>query len=126
MKRRSGPGNEKVVKSRPPGGPSMRFSLIPREMKFFDMFDEAAGLLTRASDKFLALVTEFDRLKERCAELKQEERACDEVVGKIITSLDQSFITPFDREDIHSLAAALDDVMDNMEETAFRFESFRI
>jgi predicted phosphate transport protein (TIGR00153 family) len=104
----------------------MRFSLIPRATKFFDMFDEAAALLTRAAGKFLALVTAFDRLKERSAELKQEEHACDEVIGRIITALDQTFITPFDREDIHALATALDDVMDNMEETAYRFEAFRI
>jgi uncharacterized protein Yka (UPF0111/DUF47 family) len=47
-------------------------------------------------------------------------------VGRIIKALDRSFITPFDREDIHSLASRLDDVLDNMEETAHRFEVFRI
>ncbi len=104
----------------------MRFSLIPREMKFFDMFDEAAAIVNRAAGKFLALVTEFDRLAERSAELKQEESACDEVVQKIIEALDRSFITPFDREDIHRLATRLDDVLDNMEETAYRLAEFRI
>jgi predicted phosphate transport protein (TIGR00153 family) len=104
----------------------MRFSLIPREMRFFDMFDEAAVVLTRASEKFLALVTDFDRLAERNNQLKQEERAADQVVERIIKALDRSFITPFDREDIHTLARLLDDILDNMEETAFRFESFRI
>jgi predicted phosphate transport protein (TIGR00153 family) len=104
----------------------MRFSLIPREMKFFDMFDEAATILTRAANKFLDMVTKFDRLNERSNELKQEEAAADEVVGRIIRALDRSFITPFDREDIHSLATSLDDVLDNMEETAHRFVVFRI
>ncbi|MBY0526998.1 MAG: DUF47 family protein [Gemmataceae bacterium] len=104
----------------------MRFSLIPREMKFFDMFDEAAVILTRAAGKFVGLVTDFDRLAERSYELRQEEHACDDVVGRIIKALDRSFITPFDREDIHSLASKLDDVLDNMEETAHRFEIFRI
>jgi uncharacterized protein Yka (UPF0111/DUF47 family) len=104
----------------------MRFSLLPRETKFFDLFDQVAALLTRASARFLEMVTQFDRLKERSAELKREEHNCDELVGQIITALDQTFITPFDREDIHSLATALDDVMDNMEETAHRFEAFRI
>ena len=104
----------------------MRFSLIPREMKFFDMFDEAAAILTRASDKFLALVTQFDKLPERSDEIKHEEHLCDEVVGRIVQALDRSFITPFDREDIHTLATRLDDVLDNMEETAHRFVTFRI
>jgi hypothetical protein len=107
----------------------MRFSfssLIPREMKFFDMFDEVAVILTRASGKFLAMVTEFNHLSERGQELKQDEHAADRLVERIITALDQTFITPFDREDIHTLATGLDDVLDNMEETAHRFEAFRI
>jgi uncharacterized protein len=104
----------------------MRFRLIPREMKFFDLFDEFAGLLTGASDKFLALLTRWDKLADRSAELCKDERACDAVVGRIIEALDRSFITPFDREDIHSLATALDDVMDEMEEAAYRLEAFRV
>ena len=58
--------------------------------------------------------------------MKRDEADCDEVIGQIIKALDQTFITPFDREDIHTLATALDDIMDNMEETAHRFEAFRI
>jgi uncharacterized protein Yka (UPF0111/DUF47 family) len=104
----------------------MRFSLIPREMKFFDMFDEVAAILTRASGKFVDMVSKFDRLAERGYELRQEEHACDDVVARIIKALDTSFITPFDREDIHTLATSLDDVLDNMEETSHRFEVFRI
>jgi uncharacterized protein Yka (UPF0111/DUF47 family) len=103
----------------------MRFSFIPREMKFFDLFDEAVAILTRAAGKFLELVTRFDHLDERSVDLKKEETACDEVVGRIISALDRSFITPFDREDIHTLATSLDDVMDNMEETAHRFVVFK-
>jgi uncharacterized protein Yka (UPF0111/DUF47 family) len=72
------------------------------------------------------MVTEYDRLHARANELRLEERACDDVVGRIIKALDRSFITPFDREDIHTLATKLDDVLDNMEETAHRFEVFRI
>ena len=133
----------------------MAFSLIPREMKFFDMFDEAAAIITRASAQFLDMLTHFDRgpnpveklsmlsatgvqqpplssdnitdrVALRCEELRQLERACDRVVERIIKALDTSFITPFDREDIHTLATSLDDVMDNMEETAVRFFTFRI
>ena len=104
----------------------MAFSLIPREMKFFKLFDEVASILTRASARFLAMVSEWDRLNERSYELRREEHACDEAVGQIIKALDRSFITPFDREDIHTLASLLDDVLDNMEETAHRFVVFRI
>ncbi len=104
----------------------MRFNLLPRELKFYDMFDEAGALLSRASDRFVEMVTQFDRLQERSNELKAEEHAADDIVGRIIRALDRSFITPFDREDIHVLATKLDDVLDNMEETSHRFVVFRI
>jgi uncharacterized protein len=104
----------------------MRFSLIPRETKFFDMFDEFAGTLTRASGKFHEMVTTFDNLEVRSQEMKREEEACDASVEKIIMALDHTFITPFDREDIHTLATRLDDIMDNMEETSYRLAVFRV
>ena len=104
----------------------MGFSLIPREEKFFDMFDEASAVLNRAAEKFLAMVTKFDRLPERSGEIKDEEHACDQVVRRIIQALDRTFITPMDREDIHTLATRLDDILDNMEETAHRLAAFRI
>jgi len=99
----------------------MRFSLIPREMKFFDLFDDAGARLTAAADKFLDLVVSFDDLAERAREMKREEEACDRVIRTILETLNRSFITPFDREDIHALVLSLDDVMDKMEETAHRF-----
>jgi uncharacterized protein Yka (UPF0111/DUF47 family) len=104
----------------------MRFSLIPREERFFDMFDEAAAKLTQASVMFLEMVTVFDNLEKRSQALKQEEEKCDTIIEKIIKALDRTFITPIDREDIHTLATSLDDVMDNMEETSHRLEVFRI
>ena len=104
----------------------MRFSLIPREQKFFDMFDDVAAVISRAAGKFLDMVTDFDRLTSRSNELKHEERAGDELVERIIQSLDRSFVTPIDREDIHALATSLDDILDNMEETSHRFGVFRI
>lgn len=104
----------------------MRFSLIPREMKFFDMFDEFVASITRAGKKFHEMVTVFDKLDIRSHELKREEDACDASVEKIIKALDRTFITPFDREDIHTLATSLDDIMDNMEKTSYRLDVFRI
>ena len=71
-------------------------------------------------------MTAFTDVPRRCQEIKHEEELGDESVEQIIKALDRSFITPFDREDIHTLATKLDDVLDNMEETAHRFETFRI
>ena len=75
----------------------MRFSLIPREYKFFDMFDEIAGTVTQAAKKFHEMMTVFDKLEIRSHELKRDEDACDASVEKIIKALDRTFITPFDR-----------------------------
>jgi uncharacterized protein Yka (UPF0111/DUF47 family) len=104
----------------------MGFSLIPRAEKFFDMFEEATAVISRAAGKFLDMVSAFDRLEARGNDLKFEENVCDEVVGRIIQALDRSFITPFDREDVHTLATRLDDILDHIEETAHRFLAFRI
>src|ERR1044072_2550719 len=104
----------------------MRFSLIPREMRFFDVFDEFSATLTQAGKKFHEMVTVFDKLEIRSHEMKRNEDSCDAAVEKIIKALDRTFITPFDREDIHTLATSLDDIMDNMEKTSYRLDVFRI
>lgn len=104
----------------------MRFKLIPRELKFFDMFDAFAAELTQAAKKFNEMLASFKDLEARGQALKQSEEACDACVEKIIKALDRTFITPFDREDIHSLATSLDNIMDNMEKTSHRLEVFHI
>jgi uncharacterized protein len=104
----------------------MRFTLIPREERFFDMFDEFASKLTQASTKFLEMITVFNNLGKRSQDLKSDEEAGDLVIEQIIEALDRTFITPIDREDIHTLATSLDNVMDNMEETSYRLDVFRI
>lgn len=104
----------------------MRFSLIPREMKFFDMFDEFAANVTQAATRFYDTMTVFDRLEIRSREIKRDEDTCDGCVEKIIKALDRTFITPFDREDIHTLATRIDDIVDNMEKTTYRLDVFRV
>jgi uncharacterized protein Yka (UPF0111/DUF47 family) len=90
------------------------------------MFDEFAATITVAGQKFHEMVTTFDKLEIRSHELKREEDACDASVEKIIKALDRTFITPFDREDVHTLATSMDDIMDNMEKTSYRLEVFRV
>lgn len=104
----------------------MRFSWLPRELKFYDMFDEVTGIIVQAAKVFCELVEQFDHRERRMNEMRELEHACDMAVEKILTSLGRTFITPFDREDIHSLATILDDVLDNMEEAAYRLTAFRI
>jgi predicted phosphate transport protein (TIGR00153 family) len=104
----------------------MGFSWLPRELKFFDMFDDVTAIIGRAAKVFCELVEQFDHRERRMNDMRELEHACDMAVEKILTSLGRTFITPFDREDIHSLATKLDDVLDNMEDAAFRLTAFRI
>ena len=91
----------------------MAFSLLPREDVYFDLFtkmadkiQEASALLTEMLD---APEEEFASYKKR---IKDVEHACDELTHQITNKLNKSFITPFDREDIYTLAVALDDICD--------------
>ena len=104
----------------------MRISWIPREEKFYDMFDGVAEIIVQSAQMFADLVEHFDHPERRVNELRELEHKCDMAVEGILKSLGRTFITPFDREDIHSLATSLDDVLDNMEEAAFRLTAFRI
>ena len=90
------------------------------------MFDEATACVSRSAGKFLEMMIRFDNVAERARELKNEEESCDKIIERIFKALDLSFITPLDREDIHTLATTLDEVLDNLEETAHRFAVFRI
>lgn len=104
----------------------MHFSLIPRERKFFDMFDEIAAMLVEASDSLVGLFERSGEAQQRTAELREFEHRCDEAVANVLRSLGQTFITPMDREDIHALATSLDSVLDNMEGAAYRVTALRV
>lgn len=104
----------------------MRFSWIPREQKFFDMFDETTDIIVKAAQVFADLVDNFDHCDRRIRDLSALESQCDTHVEMILKALGRTFITPFDREDIHALATSLDDVLDDMEEAAYRLTAFRI
>ena len=104
----------------------MRFSWIPREQKFFDMFDETTDIIVKAAQVFADLVDNFDHCDRRVRDLNELESQCDLRVEMILKALGRTFITPFDREDIHELATRLDDVLDDMEEAAYRLTAFRI
>ena len=91
----------------------MSFSLLPREDVYFDLFTQMAVKIEEAS----AILTEmletpnadFASFKTR---IKDVEHACDQLTHQITNKLNKSFITPFDREDIYTLAVALDDICD--------------
>jgi len=98
----------------------MRLSQViaPRDREFFDLFEEAGGNILRAS----ALLDEMLRNYPESAELAREILICeqegDRITHDIIRRLNETFVTPIDREDIYELASALDDIVDYTEEVA--------
>jgi predicted phosphate transport protein (TIGR00153 family) len=102
----------------------MGFSLIPKDEGFFDLFDESAGLIVRVTETFGRLITQFDKPVETAAEIKELESKADDITRRTYEALDRSFLTPLEPEDIHALAGALDDLVDAVEEAAFRFATY--
>src|SRR5579875_2669951 len=97
----------------------MPFSLVPKERQFFVLFRENAANLQVALETLNDLLngppTEFSHHAKKLRDLEHQG---DEITHRIIRELNTTFITPFDREDIYALSAALDDVVDLAEEAA--------
>ena len=106
--------------------PGVRLSLIPREERFFDMFEEDASNILGAARLFEAMLRSYDAPEERAREIRDAEHRGDEISHEIGHKLESTFVTPFDREDIHALISALDDVLDFIEEAADTFILYRI
>jgi hypothetical protein len=90
----------------------MGFSFLPKEVKFFDLFDKLSEMIVAAAKFFMVIVEKGDFNDESLMRMRQHENQCDEVTHEIMNKLNTTFITPFDREDIHSLAHELDSIVD--------------
>ena len=103
------------------------FRLIPREEKFFEFFEKAANNILEGAKVLVQMTDERGAdLQERWKRLEDLEHVGDKITHQIIRKLNRTFITPIDREDIHSLAVALDDVMDLIEASASRMSLYKI
>jgi uncharacterized protein len=96
----------------------MRLPFIPREEKFFDLFvDDAQNVLT-AARMLVEFFGSYDQRERIASQLIDLERKGDGISHDIGNRLENTFVTPFDREDIHQLISRLDDVLDYIEEVA--------
>ncbi len=100
--------------------------LIPRESKFFEMFAELSRNITEGARLLQDILQHSREADSRVQQLQEIEHRADDITHSIITKLNQSFITPFDREDIHRLASSLDDVLDFVNAAAVRLNMYRI
>jgi len=92
--------------------------LAPRDREFFDLFEEAGGNIQRAAGLLEELLTDFPERNDLARDILICEQDGDRITHDIIQRLNQTFVTPIDREDIYALASALDDVVDYTEEVA--------
>ncbi|WP_447980745.1 DUF47 domain-containing protein [Candidatus Nitrospira bockiana] len=102
------------------------FGLIPRETAFFEMFQKAAHNVIEGSRLLKDMMEHFHDPVEQARRIKDIEHIGDTITHDIVKKLNQTFITPIDREDIHGLASALDDILDLVEAVADRFVVFKI
>jgi len=100
--------------------------LIPRDVKFFQMFAEMSGNLGDGARLLRQMLNDFKDVEQRVQQLKDIEHRGDEMTHNILTKLNQTFITPFDREDIYRLASSLDDVLDFIYAAGVRLIMYKI
>jgi uncharacterized protein len=91
---------------------------VPNDRQFFDLFEEAAGNIVRAADLLDQMLAAWPERAGLARDILVCEQDGDRITHDIIRRLNQTFVTPIDREDIYALASALDDIVDLAEEVA--------
>jgi predicted phosphate transport protein (TIGR00153 family) len=102
------------------------FGLIPKEEAFFELFKQAAHNVIEGTRLLKNMMEDFRDLNDKAKKIKEVEHVGDGITHDIALRLNQTFMTPIDREDIHDLASALDDILDAVEAVADRFVIYKI
>jgi uncharacterized protein len=104
----------------------LRQIFVPREQEFFDLFEEAAGNILRAAELLERMLRTYPEHGELARDILICEQDGDRITHDIIRRLNETFVTPIDREDIYQLASVLDDVVDFIEEVSGYLGIYRI
>jgi len=103
-----------------------RFSIMPREPKFFDLFEKSAANVAKASREFADFLENYSNIPLKVARITELEHEGDAITHQIMEQLHRTFVTPLDREDIALLTERLDDMMDFIEDAAIAMLLYRI
>ncbi len=95
-----------------------RLRLIPREESFFELFEELSRTVALGAQELLSLLNDYRDLDRKAGRVLDIEHEGDEITHEVMRRLNTTFVTPFDREDIHRLASGLDDILDHIEAAA--------
>jgi predicted phosphate transport protein (TIGR00153 family) len=92
--------------------------LLPREGKFFELFNQHAALAAAAAVELQALLADLSDLERRSRAIERHEKQADRITHETVQLLHRTFITPLDRDEIHQLITGMDDILDLMEDVA--------
>ena len=90
----------------------VRLPFVPKEHKFFELFEESARNTVKAANSLKEMVDDWQFIDSRVAEITEMEHQGDTITHQVISLLHRTFVTPFDREDIALLAHTMDDIID--------------
>jgi predicted phosphate transport protein (TIGR00153 family) len=103
------------------------FNLLPKDTVFFDLFEGLARHAVSSAEHLRRMAKNYpDGSDDHVQRIRDEEHAADGLAHQALERLDRTFITPFDREDIHELVGGLDDIIDNIDALAKRFALFHV
>ncbi len=100
--------------------------LLPREQSFFKKFTDLTETIQGGAQELDKLFADYENLAAHTQRIKDFEHRGDDLTHEIMTKLNQTFVTPFDREDIHELTTKLDDVIDLIDAVATRLNIYRV
>jgi predicted phosphate transport protein (TIGR00153 family) len=104
----------------------VRLPILPKEQRFFDLFEESAKNITKASRELKEMMDTWQFIDSRAAEITELEHEGDSITHQIMSLLHRTFVTPFDREDIALLAHTMDDIIDFIHATADAMYIYKI
>ncbi len=104
----------------------MFFRFLPREEKYFDMFERASQNAIETATQFNDLLKNYTDIDIKIRKIEDLEHEGDIITHEIFDKLNRTFITPIDREDIHSLASEIDDVLDFIKASSDRLALYNI
>jgi uncharacterized protein len=93
-------------------------ALMPKEMRFFDLFERHARIVVAGAEALRGLLQGGETIEQYCRQIFEREAEADEVTRQVLTAVRRTFITPFDRTDIQDLITSMDDAIDQMNKTA--------
>ena len=100
--------------------------LMPREARFFELFDEHAGEIVQGAREMVKLMNGFADLERHVYNIESSEKRADKITRSVIDLLHKTFITPIERDDIHRLITSMDDILDLTEDAAQSFLMYDI